>query len=136
MTHSFPGGSAPEKQSALTEPPSEFVVQMVGFVGTLYPSAEVRSPQIIENAMSGTGGEVEASLVKRVLRAIADAHPEEGSFAVTRVDISRGWGDLVNVTLHARQDTARGPGHARDVRQAVERALGTERFRVRFQETG
>ncbi len=79
---------------------------------------------------------VEPVLVKRVLQAVADAHPEEGSFAVTRVDIHRGWGNLVNVTIHAARDPQRPAGHARAIRDAVERALGTERFRVSLQEAG
>ena len=86
----------------------------------------------------------EAHLSKRVLQAIADAHPENGDFAVRRVDISRGWGDLVNVTIHAEPDRsgppagdglARRSGHGHAVRQAVERALAPERCRVSLLET-
>ncbi len=82
------------------------------------------------------GAVVEAGMVKRVLQAVADAHPPEGTFAVTRVDISRGWGDLVNVTIHADRGGSGPTGHARAIRDAVELALGKERFRVRLQEAG
>lgn len=76
----------------------------------------------------------EAALSKRVLQAVVDAHPDDGSFAVTRVDIKRGWGNLVNVTIHVGRHDDCAVGHARAVRDAVERALGTERFRVRLRE--
>jgi hypothetical protein len=79
---------------------------------------------------------VDAGIVKRVLQAVADAHPDEGAFAVTRLDISRGWGNLVNVTIYAAVNPARSAGHARAIRDAVEGALGTERFHVRLQEAG
>ena len=86
----------------------------------------------------------EAYLSKRVLQAIAESHPEDGDFAVRRVDISRGWGDMVNVTIHAEADRSgaagRGgtwrSGHARVVREAVERALAPERCRVSLLELG
>jgi len=88
----------------------------------------------------------EAHVSKRVLQAIAEAHPEDGSFAVRRVDISRGWGNLVNVTIHTEPDRSwtlyDGPeapsrrGHARAVREAVERALAPERCRVSLLELG
>jgi hypothetical protein len=74
---------------------------------------------------------------KRVLQAIAEAHPEGGEFAVRRVDISRGWGNLVNVTIHTEPAATGSEGaagrrssHARAVREAVERALAPERCRV------
>ena len=78
---------------------------------------------------------------ERVLQAIADSHPAEGDFAVRRVDISRGWGDLVNVTIHAASDRSPGAAahrrtQARAVREAVERALAPERCRVSLLEVG
>ena len=88
----------------------------------------------------------EAFLSKRVLQAIAESHPDDGDFAVRRVDISRGWGDLVNVTIHAETDRSQEDGdgatahrrssHARLVREAVERALAPERCRVSLLELG
>jgi len=74
---------------------------------------------------------VGAPITKRVLQALADAHPEGGEFAVTRVDIHRGWGGVVNVTIFGL-DPAR-PSGGRELRDAVERSLGSERFRVRLE---
>ncbi len=84
---------------------------------------------------------VEAELAKRALQAIADAHPDEGHFAVRQVEIRRGWGNLLNVTIHA---DARGPApdrgtlsaEGRAIRKAVEHALGPERSRVTVVEIG
>jgi hypothetical protein len=75
---------------------------------------------------------VDAKVSKEVLRALADAHPDGGSFVVTKVEIHRGWGDLVNVTIFAGSDLDFG----RTVREAVEHALGPERFRVRLETSG
>ena len=74
---------------------------------------------------------VGAIVTKRVLQALADAHPDGGDFSVTRVDIHRGWGDIVYVTIFG-VDPA-GPCGGREVREAVERSLGAERFRVRLE---
>ncbi len=79
---------------------------------------------------------VEAKVSKEVLRAVADAHPDGGSFVVTKVEIHRGWGDLVNVTIFAGTNPGGTVRHGRDVRDAVERALGSERFRVRLELSG
>ena len=79
---------------------------------------------------------VEAKLTKEVLQALADAHPEGGSFVVTKVEIHRGWGDLVNVTIFAGPDQGNAAGLGRALRDAVERALGPERFLVRLEMAG
>ena len=42
---------------------------------------------------------VGATVTKRVLQALADAHPDGGDFSLTRVDIHRGWGGVVYVTI-------------------------------------
>ncbi len=78
-------------------------------------------------------GVVAAKVSKEVLRAVADAHPDGGNFVVTKVEIHRGWGDLVNVTIFAGTNP---DGTARHVRDAVEQALGSERFRVRLELSG
>jgi hypothetical protein len=78
------------------------------------------------------GGVIEAHVSKQVLDALAEAHPGQGTFAVTKVEIHRGWGDLVNVTIFASHPDSLA-SHGRAVRDAVERALGTERFRVRLE---
>jgi hypothetical protein len=79
------------------------------------------------------GGVVDAKVSKEVLRALADAHPDGGSFVVTKVEIHRGWGDLVNVTIFAGSDHDSMTSLGRAVRDAVEHALGPERFRVRLE---
>lgn len=81
-------------------------------------------------------GVVEAKVSKEVLRALADADPDGGNFVVTKVEIHRGWGDLVNVTIFAGAHPEGTAGHGRDIRDAVERALGSERFRVRLELSG
>jgi len=70
-----------------------------------------------------------------VLQALADAHPDGGDFAVTRVDIHRGWGGVVNVTIFGL-NPASPQGNGRELRAAWERSLGSERFRVRLGESG
>ena len=75
---------------------------------------------------------VGATVTKRVLGAVADTHPEGGDFAVTRVDIHRGWGGVVNVTIFGL-DPARPCCGGRELREAVERSLGSERFRFRLE---
>jgi hypothetical protein len=78
---------------------------------------------------------VDAGLVKRVLHAVAEAHPEEGGFSVARVDVSYGWGDLVNVTIHTVGTSDDVASRRRALRDAVETVLGRERFSVRLIET-
>jgi len=75
-----------------------------------------------------------AEVTKRVLQALGDAHPDDGDFTVTRVDIDRGWGGVVNVTIFAAFHPGDGGGRA--LRESVEQSLGAERFRVRLHEAG
>lgn len=77
-----------------------------------------------------------AAVAKRVLQTVADAHPEGGDFTVTRVDIHRGWGGVVNVTIFGRLDPAGLRRGGRELREAVVRNLGPERFSVRLEESG
>ena len=81
-----------------------------------------------------TGRVVGATVTKRVLRALADSHPDGGDGPVTRVDIHRGWGGVVYVTIFGIDPA--GPSGGREVREAVERSLGAERFRVRLEASG
>ena len=55
---------------------------------------------------------------------------------MTKVEIHRGWGDLVNVTIFAGPDQWNSAGLRRALRDAVERALGRERFLVRLEMAG
>ncbi len=77
-----------------------------------------------------------AGVTKRVLQALGDAHPDDGDFTVTRVDIDRGWGGVVNVTIFASFHPGNGNGDGRALRDSVERSLGAERFCVRLHDAG
>jgi len=75
---------------------------------------------------------VGVEVTKRVFLAIADAHPDGSAYEISRVDIRRGWGDIVSVTIHGGRDPH---GHGRAIREAVERALDPERHSVRLETT-
>ena len=77
-----------------------------------------------------TGWVVGATVTKRVLQALADAHPDGGDFSLTRVDIHRGWGGVVYVTIFGVDPASPCGGRGRE---AVERSLGPERFLVRLE---
>ncbi len=78
------------------------------------------------------GAMVGAAVTKRILRAIAEAHPDDSDFEISRIEIRRGWGDIVNVTIHGGHDPQ---GHGRPIREAVERALEPQRHSVRLETT-
>ncbi len=73
---------------------------------------------------------VGAEVTKQVLRALAEAHPASGDYAVRGVEIRRGWGDIVNVTIYADEDPH---GHGRSLREAVEHSLAPRRLAVRLE---
>jgi hypothetical protein len=73
---------------------------------------------------------VGVDVTRRVFMAIAGAHPDGSAYEISRVDVRRGWGDIVNVTIHGGRDPQ---GHGRVIREAVERALETERHSVRLE---
>ena len=75
---------------------------------------------------------VGAAVTTRIFRAIADAHPDDSDFEISRVEIRDGWGDIVNVTIHGGHDPQ---GHGRPIREAVERALDPDRHSVRLETT-
>ena len=75
---------------------------------------------------------VGVEITRRVFVAIADAHPDGSAYEISRVDIRRGWGNVVNVTIHGGGDPQ---GHGRVIREAIERALETERHSVRLETT-
>lgn len=75
---------------------------------------------------------VGVDITRRVFLAIADAHPVGSAYEICRVDIRRGWGGIVNVTIHGGRDPQ---GHGRAIREAVERALDPERHSVRLETT-
>jgi hypothetical protein len=75
---------------------------------------------------------VGVDVTKRVLRAIADAHPDGSGYEISRVEIARGWGDVVYVTISGGRDPE---GHGRAIREAVERVLAPSRHNVRLETT-
>jgi hypothetical protein len=72
-----------------------------------------------------------ALVMKRVLFAIAELLPDGDQSYLTKVDISRGWGDVVNIRLHTalpHSETRRG--FTEKVRNAMSEILEDERHRV------
>ena len=70
-------------------------------------------------------------MTKRVLSAIAEVLPDDGHNYLTKVDIRRGWGDVLNVQLHAtmpRTEDERELGEK--LRAAIDEALRDERHLV------
>jgi len=83
------------------------------------------------------GRMVGADVTKRVLAALAEAHPSAGAFEVAGVSIGRGFGDVVYVRVYASGTDAhaavRGE-HWRHMKKAIEGALGSERHRVMLED--
>jgi hypothetical protein len=78
---------------------------------------------------------VGAEVTKRVLTALAEAHPAGGECAVSGFDIERGWGGVVHVRIYAAsQDQGANGDHWRELRSAVEGALEAERHNVRIEQ--
>jgi hypothetical protein len=78
--------------------------------------------------MVGTG------VTKRVLIGLANALPEEGYNFITRIEIGRGWGDAILVTIYASASLQHDPVDIRTVyKEAVEKVLAGERHLVLFE---
>jgi hypothetical protein len=75
---------------------------------------------------------VGVAVTKRIFLAIADAHPDDSEYEISKVEIRHGWGDILHVTIHGDHDTQ---GHGRAIREAVERALDPQRHSVRLETT-
>ena len=72
-----------------------------------------------------------AEEMKRALTAIAEGLPDLDHNYLTKVDISRGWGDILNVRLHTtlpHSEAWRGFGD--QVRSALDETLADERHHV------
>ncbi|HVA06165.1 MAG TPA: hypothetical protein VNG12_05415 [Acidimicrobiales bacterium] len=71
---------------------------------------------------------VSATQTKRVLAALAEALPDDGRNLITRVDVSRMWGDAVQVKIFTSASIHHEPRELRPLFQkAVDDALGEER---------
>lgn len=74
---------------------------------------------------------VPANTVKKVLEAIAAAHPSSGGSLLDRLDVVDGWGDTLIVRLHATVAQHEDGDHqAHRLREAVAEAIGERRRRV------
>ena len=70
-------------------------------------------------------------MTKRVLSAIAQVLPDDGHNYLTKVDIRRGWGNVLNVQLHTTMPrTEGGREFGQKLRNAIGEALGEERHFV------
>jgi RNA binding exosome subunit len=70
-------------------------------------------------------------MTKRVLSAIAQVLPDDGHNYLTKVDIRRGWGDVLNVQLHTTMSrTEGGRALGEKLRDAIDEALRDERHVV------
>jgi hypothetical protein len=70
-------------------------------------------------------------MTKRVLSAIAQVLPDDGRDYLTKVDIRRGWGDVLNVQLHTAMPCSEvGRELGEKLRDAVGEALRDERHVV------
>lgn len=74
---------------------------------------------------------VDARTVKKILRAVAEAHPASGPTLLHRLDLMEGWGDMLIVRLHATVSPQADLSHeARRLRNAVQDAIGERRRQV------
>lgn len=71
---------------------------------------------------------------KRVLIGLADALPVEGYNFITRIDIGRGWGNTILVTIYASALLQHEPLDMRKMcKEAVDEVLAGERHLVQFE---
>ncbi len=72
-------------------------------------------------------------MTKRVLSSIAEVLPDDGHNYLTKVDIRRGWGDVLNVQVHTTMTRAEGGRVLGEkLRDAVHEALRDERHFVQI----
>jgi hypothetical protein len=70
-------------------------------------------------------------MTRRVLSAIAQVLPDDDHHYLTKVDIRRGWGDVLNVRLHTTMTRTEGGRElGQKLRDAVGEALEHERHLV------
>jgi hypothetical protein len=77
---------------------------------------------------------VATGVTKRVLSGLANAMPEKGYNFITRIDIGRGWGDMILVTIYSSALLQHEPLDFRKMfKQAVDEVLADERHLVQFE---
>jgi hypothetical protein len=70
-------------------------------------------------------------MTKRVFSAIAQVLPDDGRAYVTKLDIRRGWGNVLNVQLHTTLPYSEAGRELGDeLRASIAEALGDERHHV------
>jgi divalent metal cation (Fe/Co/Zn/Cd) transporter len=73
---------------------------------------------------------VASETTKRVLEALADALPEEGTSPVKSLRIHDGWGNMVFVAIHTALSRSSDHELGNRIKDSVEGALGGQRHRV------
>jgi hypothetical protein len=74
---------------------------------------------------------VASDITRRVLTGLASVLPQEGRNLITRIDISRAWGDAIQVKIYAGASLEHEPVELRPIfKKAVDDALGQQRHLV------
>jgi hypothetical protein len=76
---------------------------------------------------------LEAEDLRKVLLALWSAHPESGAAAIWRVDIRKGYGDAIYVTLFAKDPYGDLGPTLRDLKASVDESLDPIRHVVRIE---
>jgi hypothetical protein len=72
-----------------------------------------------------------AGVTKCALSVIAEVLPDDGHGHLTKIDIRRGWGNVLNIRLHTTMPrTEAGQRFGDQLRNAMSQALGDERLSV------
>lgn len=92
----------------------------------------MRVPERDRRRRGNGGREIDSSTLRCLLLEPAGSLPEEGPGQVTGVGVRQGWGGIFNVQVHTsfRRPTEWELG--REVRSAVDRALGARRHDLAF----
>jgi RNA binding exosome subunit len=73
---------------------------------------------------------VASETTKRVLEALADVLPEDGTSPVKALRIHDGWGNMVFVAIHTALSRSSDHELGNRMRESVERVLAGQRHRV------
>ncbi|HEY1651672.1 MAG TPA: hypothetical protein VGG09_07295 [Acidimicrobiales bacterium] len=76
---------------------------------------------------------VGADLNKRILHALADTLTDDTDYGFTGIEVRRGWGGIVTVTIHGEADDGVPGAPGRALLRAVDEAIGSERHTVRLE---
>lgn len=73
---------------------------------------------------------VASETTKRILLALANVLPEDGTSPIRSLRIHDGWGDMVVVAIHTHLSRASAHDLGTQLRESVEGALADRRHRV------